>query len=251
MQPEEELALGSAERWLAERGVERHALIVRRDEPQVDLEAEPDLPADTDEQAEEPAPEAATEATQGEPHDAADQDEVGLDAERPAPGDGVGDGVIRAMGYIRSATAMTPISEGRLRGKLEKREYPAIVIRLALEQARKERLVDDVAFAAALVDESLAKGHAPRRIREDLYQRGFDRDLIVETMARTESQDPEAAAFAVARDRADSLSGLDPEKAYRRLVAYLARRGHPEGLARKVARQVLWVEREAQASAEH
>jgi regulatory protein len=242
MQPEEELALGSAERWLAERGVERHALIVRRDEPQVDLEAEPDLPADPDEQADEPAPEAATETT---------QDEVDLDAEQPTAGDGVGDDVIRAMGYIRSATAMTPISEGRLRGKLEKREYPAIVIRLALEQARKERLVDDVAFAAALVDESLAKGHAPRRIREDLYQRGFDRDLIVETMARTESQDPEAAAFAVARDRADSLSGLDPEKAYRRLVAYLARRGHPEGLARKVARQVLWVEREAQASAEH
>lgn len=230
----------SAEEWLKQKGVERQPLIVRPEPGDL-------APVDTVVDLTEPRPiESAMVAEAAE-----DEREhlAALAAAEPRQHDTLADDVARAVAYIRNATSMTPISEGRLRDKLVKREYPEPVVRLALEQARKERLVDDVAFASALVDESLAKGHAPRRIRDDLFKRGFDKDLVLEVLARTESSDPEAAAFAVARDRADALSSLSPETAYRRLVAYLARRGHPEGLARKVARQVLWVEREQERAA--
>lgn len=217
---EAEPTLRSAEQWLADRGIERHPLVVR-------TEPSPDEPA-----VAEPVAEAPPIA-------------------EPALPDNVSDDLARAMAYVRNATASTPMSEGRLHDRLADRDHPEAVITLALEQARKERLVDDVAFAAALVEESVARGHAGSRLRDDLRKRGFSHDLIVETLARAASPDPEAAAFAVARDRAEHLGALAPDTAYRRLVAYLARRGHPEGLARKVARQVLWVEREAQQTAGH
>ena len=69
-------------------------------------------------------------------------------------------------------------------------------------------------------------------------------DVRATRRARQTREDPEAVAFEVARRKAGSYAHLEPEAAYRRLVGYLARRGHAEGLARKVARQVVWVERE-------
>ena len=75
--------------------------------------------------------------------------------------------------------------------------------------------------------------------------------MIAEALASTDNEDPEAVAFGVARARATSYGSLDDEAAYRRLVGYLARRGHAEGLSRKVAREVIYAEREAARIAGH
>ncbi|MBW3618883.1 MAG: RecX family transcriptional regulator, partial [Actinobacteria bacterium] len=106
------------------------------------------------------------------------------------------------------------------------------------------------AYAAALADERRRKGHAPFRITQDLRKRGFADDLIARVVAPMEAQDREAQAFDAARGKARSLSGLADETAFRRLVGYLARRGYPEGLARKVSREVVYADREARRTAE-
>ena len=85
----------------------------------------------------------------------------------------------------------------------------------------------------------------------DLRKRGLPDDLIAEALAATEREDPEAVAFGVARAKAASYGHLEPETAFRRLVGYLARRGHGEGLARKVAREVVWADREDERTAGH
>lgn len=167
----------------------------------------------------------------------------GGDHDRPAPAD-LGDEVARAMAFLRASTGRAPASSGRLRRKLAEREVPAPAIRVALDRAGDLGMVDDPAMAAAIADEARAKGHAPRRIRADLRSREFDADVIDAAVARFNDRDPEALAFDVAQRRARSLRGLDSETAFRRLVGYLARRGHSEPLARKVARQVVFDDRE-------
>lgn len=246
--------LKSAEAWLAARGVERQSIRLQpRPDDQVVVDVtDAAAPASTT-GATPPVTEPRATETGRVAEAAADERArlADLEAHEPKQGPNLSDDVARAVAYIRNATARTPMSTGRLRRRLAERDTIDQVIDLAIRQAGQEGLVDDRAYGAAIVSEGLAKGHAPTRIRDDLFKRDFDRPLIVELIAQAESPDPEAAAFAVARDRADQLSGLEPEKAYRRLVAYLARRGHAEGLARKVARQVLWVEREGAQTAGH
>lgn len=224
----------SAEEWLAQQGVQRDPI-------RVDTTTLPPAPPGPDPTSADGTPE---------------QDPAGRGASADAPShepepEPLEDAVAKAVGFIRRSTAMHPASEGRMRDKLAGRDTPARVIELALEQARRERLVDDHALTFALAEERRAKGHAATRIRMDLRQKGLPEDLIAEALAGTEREDPEAVAFGVARDKSPSYGHLDAETAYRRLVAYLARRGHPEGLARKVAREVVYVEREAERTAGH
>ena len=230
----------SAEEWLAQQGI-------RRDPIRVDTTTLPPAPP-TPDTTPDPAP--TTRGGDGDDVPAATGQAETPDEGTPRP-ENLEDAVSRAVGFIRRSTAMHPASEGRLRDKLADRDTPRRVIDLALEQARRERLVDDRALTFALAEERRAKGHAATRIRMDLRQKGLPDDLIAEALAGTEREDPEAVAFGVGRDKAPSYAHLDAETAYRRLVAYLARRGHHEGLARKVAREVVYVERESERTAGH
>ncbi len=261
-----------AEKWLAERGVERDPI-------RIAPTATPQDESGDGTEAGEASPAEAPGPTDGRPRSAAVlEDDAGsgppvsskqaqhlaaqaasdaalLEDERASQADPtkrhLEDDVAEAMAYVRRSASAAPQSEGRLRGKLEQRGWPGVVIDQALERARRERLVDDAAMAAALVEERRAKGHAPARIRRDLRARGFTDDVLEPLLASAEAEDPEAAAFAVAQRKASGLSGVEAETAFRRVAAYVARRGYPDGLARKVAREAVFAARDAERTAGH
>ena len=252
--PEGATPFRDAEAWLAERGVPREP-VTRLDGP----EPEPPSAAPTREPG--PAPEegpgAPASAPVG-PREAArlagqvGADQAVADAERaavPSPREGLEDDVARAVGFLRRSTAGTPQAQGRLASKLAAKGFAPEVVRLAMERARRERLVDDEAMVAALVEERRRAGHAPGRIRRDLAARGFGEETIGPALAPVEAEDQEAAAFAVAAERARRLTAVETEAAFRRVVAYVARRGYPEGLARKVARAAVFSTRDDERNA--
>ena len=264
--PADEPGFRSAEDFLASLGVEREPIRVAAPPPDVPApDAPPVAPPATGEAAgslpRHPddgrvpddgrtpvgAREAARLATEA-PAPLADA--PGEHREHDAPRD-LGDEVARAVAYARRSTAQAPKSEGRLRGKLAARDYPRVVIDRAIERCRAEGIVDDAAYAKAFVEERRRKGHAPFRIQQDLRKRGFDDALIARALEPIEEQDREAQAFDAARGKARSLRGVEADTAFRRLVGYLARRGYPEGLARKVAREVVYADREAERTAGH
>lgn len=161
------------------------------------------------------------------------------------------DEIATALGYVRRSTASQPSSEGRLRARLRDRGHDEDVVDVVLDVARRERLVDDDAMSAALVAEWRAKGHAPRRIREDLRRREFDEDVISRAVGELDHGDHAAMAFQLARQRAESLGHLPSETAYRRVAGYVARRGYGEGLARKAARDAVYDQRHDDRVAGH
>lgn len=211
-----------AEAFLEELGVERRPLVVEPPEPEDD---------------------SGTQQRAGDVPGAAAEEAV---ASTPPPLD---EAVSEAIATVRRITAGAPASEGRVRRKLQDREYPAPVIDAAMERARRERLVDDDAMAAALVAEWRAKGHAPTRLRADLRKREFDEGVVERAVAVAEDDEPLAAAFAIAKERATKMRHVDAETAFRRIMGYLARRGHSEGVSRKAARDAVFDDRERERTA--
>jgi regulatory protein len=243
-----------AEAWLAERGIERHPIRVDPAPPSPAEDGPDAAPTVVPDAAEDGAPpvserEAQRSATQA----AADSALAG--AERDSQADPaqrrLEDDVAEAVAYIRRSTSAAPQAEGRVRDKLSERGWAAVVVEQALERARRERLVDDGAMAAALVEERRRRGHAPARIRRDLRGRGFTDEVLDPLLASAEAEDPEAAAYAIAKDKAGGLSGVPAETAFRRVASFVARRGYPDGLARKVAREAVFASRDQERAAGH
>jgi SOS response regulatory protein OraA/RecX len=237
-----------AEAWLAERGIERVPLAP---DPVPPVDAAP-LPAPSVREvvglAEQVLADAAGAPRPAAPPAVPDDPEVelsGLDG--PQRSD---DPVGAALAFIHRSTANAPQSEGRLRQKLEERGFDGTEIDAALTRARAERLVDDAALLAALITERRARGHADPRLRRDLRSRGFDGEQIDVALERHRDEDPFAVAFALAKEQATRQRDVDAEAAVRRIVGFLVRRGHSEGLARKAARDAVYADREPQRSAE-
>lgn len=231
-----------AESWLADRGIRRDPLVVAPPEPGADDGRTDVSPREAARLATEAPPPPPAEPASGEPASASGEEGPGVDADQAAD---LQDLVAQAVAFARRSTAQAPKSEQRLRERLEGRDLPDVVVRLALERCREEGIVDDVAMARAFAAERRAKGHAPFRIRVDLGKRGFPDALIDQVLASYESEDPEAQALELAVRKARSLAHLETEAAFRRTVGYVARRGYTESVARKVAREAVFDSREA------
>lgn len=235
-----EASFRDAEEWLAERGVDRRPIrITPTDESDPEPDAEPD-----------PGPEAEIGPREARrlAEDSAQRAPAGpTPPGEPPPGRGrsrepgrLEEEVSEAVAFARRSTAGAPQSEQRLAGKLRDRDYPEAVVEAALERCRKQGIVDDEAIAAAFVRERRERGHARRRIGRDLRKRGFTSETIEAALAGIDREAEDASARRLAAERARRLSDEDTETAFRRIVRYLARRGYPEGLARRVTRQVVF-----------
>lgn len=246
-----------AEAFLAELGIERDPINVPLKEPEP-----PALSADDQ------TPDAApTDGAHGPEPSIRELAQLADEQPAVAPGDGLGspvvddpdipnevpapleDEVARAMNYIRRSVAGAPATEKKLRDRLADRGAPPAAIAEAILQARRERLVDDPAMAAALMGEWLDKGHAPFRIKQDLRKRGIPDPVIDQVLDQHDHEDPEARAFDVAQEVAARYRRLEPEAQFRRLVGHLERRGHAPAIARKVAREVVFADREDERTA--
>ena len=91
-------------------------------------------------------------------------------------------------------------------------------------------LLDDAAFARQLArSRVLGPGHSRRRLQQEMFKRGVDRDVADSAIAEVfeeDSVDEDAIVERVARKKLRSLARLDPDTRKRRLYSFLARRGY-------------------------
>lgn len=145
--------------------------------------------------------------------------------------------VDKAFAFLLRSTANRPQTEAELAAKLRGRAYDDDAITATLDRARAVGAVDDAAFAAAWVeDRGHRRGYGARRLRQELRRRLISDDVAEAALASLEARDELAVATDLAKGRAQQLPAtLQPEAVARRLVGFLARRGYPEGLARRAA----------------
>ena len=103
-------------------------------------------------------------------------------------------------------------------------------------------LIDDEAFARAVVEHSFTTKKEGRRVVAGrLTSAGIAPEMAAAVLDEAVGGEEERAD-AVAAAKAARLSGLQPDAAYRRLYGMLARRGYAPDLAGRAARRALAVE---------
>lgn len=117
-----------------------------------------------------------------------------------------------------------------LRRQLVRKGEPPELVELAIGRLVANGLLDDAMYARQLArSKVLGPGHSRRRLQQEMFRRGVDRDVADEAIAEVFAEDEVdegAIVERVARKKLRSLARLDPETRRRRLYAFLARRGY-------------------------
>jgi regulatory protein len=128
-------------------------------------------------------------------------------------------------------------SRSELAGKLAKKNVPDDVATRLLDRFEEVGLVDDEAFAREWVAGRGSAGAgggrrlARRALAEELRRKGVADDVARVALDEIDPADEEEAARTLVRKKLRSMGGLERDKATRRLVGMLARKGYPAGLA--------------------
>jgi len=111
-----------------------------------------------------------------------------------------------------------------------------------LERLERVGLLDDEAFARAVVESRMGyRGESRRVVAGKLAQAGVAGDVATEALdGAPEAEEDRAQRLADAK--APRLGGLEPQVAFQRLYGFLARRGYGPEIARRVAGRALAAE---------
>jgi regulatory protein len=127
-----------------------------------------------------------------------------------------------------------------LADKLAKKLVPDEIATRLLDRFEEVGLIDDEAFARSWVgSRQPGKGLARRALAQELRRKGVDDDIARAALDEIDPDDEEAAARALVRKKLRSMGSLDDATRTRRLVAMLARKGYPPGVAFAVVRDEL------------
>ena len=147
----------------------------------------------------------------------------------------------RALGLLDQRAR----SRSELEGRLIKAEFePRLVVEVC-DDLERAGLLDDAQFAREWVRQRAARrGKATKALDLELRDKGVAADIRQEALDQIDPSDEEATARALAAKKARSIKTepadyQEKQKALRRIVGVLARRGFPEGMSLRIAREAL------------
>ena len=117
--------------------------------------------------------------------------------------------------------------KNELRTKLRQKKYPNDIIDQALEILGQKKYLDDAAFIGQFIKDALSlKKMGPLLIKQKLFAKGADRQLVEEILSASYAQNQQTRnALSLAQKKKRSLSG-DSAKLKQKLFAFLKQKGY-------------------------
>jgi len=117
-------------------------------------------------------------------------------------------------------------SEKELRQRLEKKKFSEEIIEKAISSLKDKGFIDDNYFAKSWIESRIQKPLGIRRLKQELIIKGVDKAIIASQINEIKEDYPEEEiVIRIAKNRLNKLKGCDPQKARKRIYAYLLRRG--------------------------
>ena len=141
----------------------------------------------------------------------------------------------RALGLL----AVRQRSRRELERRLVQAGFEPEAVLDELERLEQVGLLDDEAFARAVVESRMGvRGESRRVVAGKLAQAGVASEVAMVALDEAPEAEEERAR-RLAEAKAPRLSGLEPHVAMQRLYGFLARRGYGPQVARDAARRAL------------
>lgn len=112
-------------------------------------------------------------------------------------------------------------------------EISPIVIESTIDRAIKKGLINDEQFAKAWV-EARGKKYGPIRIKQELLQKGIDREIIEEVFRQQPTGNSEEVVQKLLEKRLERWKNLDPMHFRKKAYDYLLRRGFRYDLVKSI-----------------
>lgn len=146
----------------------------------------------------------------------------------------------RAENVSLHALTRRGMSRAEVVDLLTRREIDPIVVQAEIERLEGVGLIDDAALAVTLVDRLVErKKLGGSALRAELSRRRLGAQAIEAALATLAPDDDGDLVRGLVDDRLRRMGALDRETAERRLLAYLARKGHGGSDAREAVRAAL------------
>lgn len=131
-------------------------------------------------------------------------------------------------------------STGELRRAITQKGFSEEIADEVLDRLARVGLVDDEAFARALVaDRFRGSGKAGRALVEEMRRKGLDDASIDEALGGIDEEELRARARELVDRRLRTMGDAPRDTAYRRLAGMLARKGYAPSLAAGVIAEAL------------
>ncbi|QGU04834.1 recombination regulator RecX [Corynebacterium comes] len=147
----------------------------------------------------------------------------------------------RALGLLDARAR----SRHELRGRLLDAEFDPVVVEDVLDDLAAVNLINDADFAHEWVRQRHARrGKSTRVLDQELRDKGVDAATRAVALDQIDAADEETTARALAEKKARTIREVpadraDTDKALRRIVGVLARRGFPQSMSLRIAREAL------------
>lgn len=124
---------------------------------------------------------------------------------------------------------------------LERRGFPPAAVEPAISAASELGLLNDTQYAEAFVRTQVrSSSKGPRAIEQELRMRGVHKEIaaeVIQPQATPETQ--RERALAAGRKKVASLRDDAPTDAFRKLYAFLMRKGYDGDICGEVSRELL------------
>jgi len=143
---------------------------------------------------------------------------------------------------LRLLTA-APRSRSELAQAMARKGVPDDVAETVLDRFVEVGLLDDTAYAEALVrTRHTERGQTGQALRAELRRRGLDDDTAAKALSQVTPDDEEATARRLVARKLAATATLDTPVRVRRTLAFLGRKGYPAALAHRLVREHLATE---------
>ena len=130
-------------------------------------------------------------------------------------------------------------SEKEIYTALKRKDYDEIYIENAIDYCRRQKFLDDRAFAKAFIKDKLNLNQlGEQRIKYELQRKGVSQNIIDDVLV-LDRDDQYEAAFKLAEKKLPSYRNDDRNAAYRKLSGFLQRKGYSFEIVSKVVKEIL------------
>lgn len=130
-------------------------------------------------------------------------------------------------------------SEAELKARLKQKGFSEELSRDTVDFLKDKAFIDDRVFARGWVAARLKRPFGVRKIRQELIQKGLDKEIIENSLSQAREHYNESRIVSqLARQRFSKLKGIEPLKAKTRVYAYLLRRGFSPDVVSEIIKQL-------------